>query len=850
MNIKKLLFGIIVILWIAGVSVVYASATGASSAQDLSTAGTGGLSEKARQLRQASSESRLPDFGRFQNLDIQAPAQATSTWLQVNSSGFGDPQELEVSAVEAFNGFLYAGTHNPIDAALLFDGARIFRSSDGATWTPVTQPGFGNSHDIAPPAILDFVVFNNQLYAGTGRGNASQIWRTSNGSIWAPMDVTGFSDPDNVDITALAVYNGMIYAGVTNQVTGAQIWRSFTGDNNTWTQIAPETPGTAVSSITGFAEFGGALYAAVESAEVPVQIWQSFGGAWTEIMSDGFGDNNTLMAGGLAVFGNYLYVGAGNATNGAQLWRTNDGATWQQAVSPGFGDPNNQKVEMMFVYQNQLYASLRNVVTGMEIWRSSDGMFWEQDNLDGFGDINNTGTNLNSATANFLGQLYVGTSNLVDGGELWRTGQQPNNPPTNIFLFNASVDENLPANTVVGTLTAVDPDAGAVFTFSLACAVAGADDGSFNILGSDLRTSAVFDFETRSSYSICVRVTDQGGLSFDKSFVVTVNDVFENAAPTDITLSNASVDENLPAHTVVGSLTAADPDAGAVFTFSLTCAVAGADDGSFNILGAELRTSAVFDFETKSSYSICLRVTDQGGLSFDKNFVVTVNDVFENAAPVDIFLSANTVDENLPANTVVGALTAADPDAGATFTFSLACSAPGADDGSFNILGADLRTSAVFDFETRSNYSICVRVTDQGGLTFEKNFVVTVNDVFDATNTPGKVTGGGMIVSDKGKDRITFGFTIHYNDGDLAPTGTLIYQDQMANLRLKATIFDLLVIEGSHAWFTGTWILDDEKEVGFTIEIDESQDIFYIQIPALDGYEAGGALTGGNVTIH
>ena len=159
-------------------------------------------------------------------------------WQQVNSSGFGDPQTGEVSALEAFNGYLMPEpTTRLIPTRQLYDGAQIFRSPDGVTWTPVTDPGFGNTHDIAPPAILDFIVFSNRLYASTGRGNASQIWRTANGTIWAPMDVTGFSDPDNVDVTALAAYNGRIYAGVTNQVTGAHIWRSFTGDNNSWTQM-------------------------------------------------------------------------------------------------------------------------------------------------------------------------------------------------------------------------------------------------------------------------------------------------------------------------------------------------------------------------------------------------------------------------------------------------------------------------------------------------------------------------------------------------------------------------------------------------------------------------------------
>ena len=127
-------------------------------------------------------------------------AQAVPDWLQVNSNGFGDPQAGEVSALETFSGQLYAGTSNPTD------GARIFRSPDGLTWTPVTDPGFGIPHDTAPPAILDLAVFNGRLYASTGRGNAGQIWRTLNGVIWAPMVIAGFSDPDTVDITLSLIH--------------------------------------------------------------------------------------------------------------------------------------------------------------------------------------------------------------------------------------------------------------------------------------------------------------------------------------------------------------------------------------------------------------------------------------------------------------------------------------------------------------------------------------------------------------------------------------------------------------------------------------------------------------------
>ena len=343
--------------------------------------------------------------------------QDVSSWQQVNSNGFGDPLASEVSALAAFNGYLYAGIHS--DA----NDARIYRSPDGVTWNAVIEPGFGISHDIAPRAILDFIVFNNRLYTSTGRGgDPGQIYRTLNGTSWAPMVIYGFNDQDNVDISAFAVYGGMIYAGVTNSVSGAQIWRSYTGDNNSWTQVAPDTPGTAAATITGFAEFDGALYAAVES-ESPAQIWQSFGGAannWATIVSDGFGSSSTTMTGGMAVFGGYLYVGAGNTSAGAQLWRTNNGTDWTQAITPGFGDSNNLKVEAVFVFQNTLYISVKNTVTGVEIWRSTNGSVWEQANLDGFGDSHNSDSNWSNATANFLGQLYAGTTNAVAGGELWR----------------------------------------------------------------------------------------------------------------------------------------------------------------------------------------------------------------------------------------------------------------------------------------------------------------------------------------------------------------------------------------------------------------------------------------------
>lgn len=350
---------------------------------------------------------------------LAADSLITPTWEQVNTSGFGSAQILEVSAIQAFGAYLYAGTYNPLDPGNQLDGAQIFRSANGETWDAVTDPGFGSDHDNAPPAILDFASYNGYLYAGTGRGNASQLWRSQNGTIWAPVDVTGFGDPDNVEVSILGAYNGQLYAAVANEVTGVQIWRSFSGNNNTWTKVTSPVSGTGFAKVTGMAEFNGGLFVAVES-EAPAQIWSTFGGDWTVDVDDGFGDPKTTMTGGLVVFNEHLFAGAGNSESGPQLWRSADGEIWELALTPSTANADNEKIEMLTVFQGQLYAGIKNSVTGLEVWRTVNGMVWERANGNGFGDSNNSTTNASNAAALFADQLYLGTSNDVDGGEIWR----------------------------------------------------------------------------------------------------------------------------------------------------------------------------------------------------------------------------------------------------------------------------------------------------------------------------------------------------------------------------------------------------------------------------------------------
>jgi hypothetical protein len=303
-----------------------------------------------------------------------------------------------------------------------------------------------------------------------------------------------------------------------------------------------------------------------------------------------------------------------------------------------------------------------------------------------------------------------------------------NDPPTDIALSNASVAENQAPGAPVGNLTSADQDAGATHTYTLVAGTGSDDNTKFQIVGGVLQTAQSLDFEATPTLTVRIRTTDNGGLFFEKQFTITVTDA--NDAPTDILLSNAGVPENQPVATMVGTLSDVDPDVGDSAAFTLVAGPGSADNGSFQISGTTLQTNAMFDFETKSSYSIRVRVTDGGGLFFEEQVTITVTNV--NEAPTNVALTPSSVPENQPVNTVVGALSATDPDTGDTHTFTLVTGTGDADNGSFNILGGSLRTSAAFDFEVKSSYAIRVRGTDAGGLFFEKELTVTVTNVNEA----------------------------------------------------------------------------------------------------------------------
>ena len=117
-----------------------------------------------------------------------------------------------------------------------------------------------------------------------------------------------------------------------------------------------------------------------------------------------------------------------------------------------------------------------------------------------------------------------------------------------------------------------------------------------------------------------------------------------NETPTNLILSNTSINENVAPLTVVGDFSTTDPDAGNTFTYTLISGAGDTDNHLFTINSNQLKISASPDFETKSSYSILVKTTDQGGLSYEKQ--LTINGYYEPDLPAVLQVRLNLLADN------------------------------------------------------------------------------------------------------------------------------------------------------------------------------------------------------------
>ncbi|MBB2841497.1 UNVERIFIED_ORG: Ca2+-binding RTX toxin-like protein [Rhizobium etli] len=199
---------------------------------------------------------------------------------------------------------------------------------------------------------------------------------------------------------------------------------------------------------------------------------------------------------------------------------------------------------------------------------------------------------------------------------------KPNNTaPTNIQLSKTSLSEDTPIWTTVGLLSAKDAD-GDALTYTL---IDGAGD-HFRLKGNRIVTSKELDYETATSHTIKVAVSD-GKVAVEKDITINVLDVNEapaNQAPIKLSFSRSSISENVAIGTSVGLLSAVDPEGGVV-KWRLTDNA----DGIFKLVGNKIQTKAAIDYESTHSLTFTAEAYDAAGNVTSHDFTLAVKDVFE-----------------------------------------------------------------------------------------------------------------------------------------------------------------------------------------------------------------------------
>ena len=311
--------------------------------------------------------------------------------------------------------------------------------------------------------------------------------------------------------------------------------------------------------------------------------------------------------------------------------------------------------------------------------------------------------------------------------------------PTGLLVSESSFDEKITGGSEIAKLSFSGPLSESNITYFLTT-FGGIDNNAFYIDGNQLKIINSPDFETKSSYFIRLQASDSKGLTFEKAFTFTVNDL--NESPFDILVLASTFDEKIKSGSIVATLSSKDPDSDETFTYALVPGDGDSDNKAFTIDGDQLKIVNSPDFDAKSSYSIRLRTSDSDGLTFEKTFTFTVNDLIYS--PLDLSVSASNFDEKIKSGSIVATLSSKDLDSDETFTYALVSGDGDSDNKAFTIDGDQLKIINSPDFDIKSSYSIRLQTTDSGYLSFAKSFSLMVNELKEIPTSNPKPTSGPL----------------------------------------------------------------------------------------------------------
>ena len=382
-----------------------------------------------------------------------------------------------------------------------------------------------------------------------------------------------------------------------------------------------------------------------------------------------------------------------------------------------------------------------------------------------------------------------------------------NEAPTDLVLRTSSFEENRASTSTVSILSTVDPDVSETFNYTLATGTGDDDNAQFSVSSNRLYNVSAFDFENKDSYQIRISVQDQGNLSIEKAFVIQILDL--NEAPSKISFSAEQLPENQPRGSLVGTLSAEDPDANESFTYSLIPGAGSDHNDKFFTSNGQVFASEVFDYEKNPHLNLRALVRDKGNLSISRALVVSIEN--RNDPHTNLQLSSHSIKEELPTGTLIGTLTVDDED-NTSITYTITESSLVQ---AFRIEQDRLLSNRLFDYEKQTLLRLSIEASDQDMNAISKTFEITITDVddppqliqlssttFPENMPPGTLLGSLSLLDDDGNNdesSITYALVTGENDEDnndfeithqnqLISTRALNFEKKaFRNIRVQAT---------------------------------------------------------------
>lgn len=357
---------------------------------------------------------------------LASSASAVSGWAQAAAPGFGNPANENIVRMSIYSDMLYVST-SP-------GGGEVWRTADGRDWGtgPVASGGFGDTNN---SGILVGDSFNGYLYAGTENASTGgEIWRCAScdGSDWEKVVAGSLLGSAHNVVQRITVHGNALYA-IVDSGDGIAVLRSTSGATGTWGQVNTDGFGDTNNINSWVAiDFDGYYYVGTvqggswsndPTTATGTEVWRCStctGSDWAQVNVDGFGDTKNI-AWSIASLGNSLYFSAYNVNYGSQIWQCSacDGSDWVRANLNGFGSASNWGADLV-AYNGKLYASsFENWYVpnqGVEVYEYQGGTEWLSLSVHGWGNPNN-GVAL--CGTDFKDNLYIGTANGGNGGEIW-----------------------------------------------------------------------------------------------------------------------------------------------------------------------------------------------------------------------------------------------------------------------------------------------------------------------------------------------------------------------------------------------------------------------------------------------